>query len=128
MSAIYPTVSQEPTILRRASAVNVLVEPADTSIDAAGYTQSVGFGGTPCLVRVKLVAGADSDDDVTIEICDEPTFTVPSVHPDSPKAIDSLLTANILQFTLPASVGYWRIKNTTSIAIEVSYWRLPNRI
>ncbi|HEY8560510.1 MAG TPA: hypothetical protein VIL74_09045 [Pyrinomonadaceae bacterium] len=128
MSAIFPTVSHEPIILRRASSANALIEPADNSIDAAGgYTQAFGTGGAPLLVQIKTLGAADADDDVLIETCDEPTFAVVSVHPDSPKAIDNLASGSVLRFTLAGLPGYLRFKNTSSVAVEIAVWRLPNR-
>jgi hypothetical protein len=125
---ISPTINHDPIVMRRASSANVLVEPASTSISSGGgYTQSMGFGGCPLNAEIKLAGNADAADQIDIEICDEPTFTVPSAHPDSPVDISNLLTGNIVQIGLEARPGYFRFKNPSSVAVTVSIYRLPNR-
>lgn len=127
--AIYPTVEHNPQILRLASSSNVLTEPADYSIDGGGgYTESVGFAGIPFNAEIELLDDTNgATHEVAIEICDEPTFTVPSDHPESPIDIANKLTGNIVQLGLEARPGYFRFKNNATAPVEIRVYRLPNR-
>jgi len=127
MTAIYPSINSAPISLRAASVTGVITEPQVTTIPAAGYTEVVGIAGVPLNVQIKLLDDADSDDGVLVEICDEPTFTVPTEHSASPVVFSDKPTGEIVQFGIEGAPGYFRINNTSDTPIEVNIWRLPNR-
>lgn len=128
MSAIYPTLHAEPLYAHRANSSNVLTEPQTTTIPATtGFSKVIGFGGMPIIVQIELLTDADSDDDVLIESggINDANLAKPTTL--ATQAIDNLVTGNVVTVNLDANVGYWRIKNTSSAAIKVTYFYKPNR-
>lgn len=127
--SIYPTLNHEPLYARQVtnSTANILTEPQSNDLAAAAYSEWIGFSGSPFNANLSLKANAGGGDAVAIEICRDISSAVASAHPDSPISIDGLLQFQIVNFGLEGSPGFWRIRNTATIAVTVSFFRLPNR-
>ena len=133
--AIHPVVNRTPIILRRASSANALVEPSATSIGTNQYTQAIGFGGLIFDLDILFLADAGAGATVIIETSPTDNFsvvTVPELRTDPPfygGEIDVASYLNGQQLTLKnlEGSGRWRVKNTGTGAIQVSYRYKPNR-
>jgi len=125
MFAVYPTVGESITLRRvAASTGNALVEPQVFTIAAGGYSEGVGFGHTPIDLEIKIEGALQNSSTVEVEISTEPTFAVASKEKEiTLKHLTS--GAVVIEKDLEGCGSYFRIKNTSPVAVSVFMTRKP---
>lgn len=125
MSAIYPAVGESITLRRVTDASgNTLTEPQVYTIAAGGYSESVGFGNTPIDLAIRIEGTLSNSSDVELETSDTPTFTV--AHKEADIELKHLTAGStVLSKDIEGDGLYFRIKNTSPVAVTVIMTRKP---